>query len=217
MKKILISLLFVSTSVFAACPELYPNGKVLEPANTVELCNSFYVSRLDKNNKAVIMTSEWLQKSKRFGVQRINAFKSDDRLGKSSPTNSDYDHSGYDRGHMAPAGDTSSVLEMKESFLLSNMTPQEPTLNRGSWKLLEEKIRTQFLKSRVDFKIVTIAMYDKPKRIGHLIPVPKAYWKVVYKNEIATDFYFAENKPNATVSRYSFVDIKGLIKNSTTF
>ena len=215
MKKILISLLFISTGAFAACPELYPNGKVLEPENTVELCNTFYVSRFDITNKAVILTSESLLRSKTFEAERTNSYKADTRLGDKTPLPSDYAYSGYDRGHMTPAGSASNEAEMRETFLMTNMTPQDASLNRGPWRVIEEKIRTQFFESNVDFKIVTIAMYNIPTKLTSGIPVPSGYWKIVYKNEIATDFYFAENKPKSPVIPYTFIDF--LVKSSTLF
>jgi len=216
MKKILIiSLLFISTGVFADCPELYPSSKVLAPENTVELCNTFYVSRFDVTNKAVILTSEWLQRTKIFEAERTNYFKADTRLGDKSPLSTDYVYSGYDRGHMVAAGDASNNAEMRETFLMTNVTPQEASLNRGAWRVIEEKIRTQFFESDVDFKIVTIAIYSKPSRINSGIPVPMGFWKIVYKNEIETDFYFAENKPKSPVISYTFIEF--LVKSSTLF
>jgi endonuclease G len=54
----------------------------------------------------------------------------------------DYRNSGYDRGHMAPAGDFQrGQPAMSETFLLSNMAPQHPNLNRRMWQLLEAQIR----------------------------------------------------------------------------
>ncbi len=58
----------------------------------------------------------------------------------------DYEHSGYDRGHMAPAGDFKRSPEaMKTTFLLSNIAPQTPALNRKIWKRLEEEVRKRVL------------------------------------------------------------------------
>ena len=54
----------------------------------------------------------------------------------------DYRGSGYDRGHLCPAGDMKlNRTSMSESFLLSNMSPQERSFNRGIWKKVETKVR----------------------------------------------------------------------------
>ena len=54
----------------------------------------------------------------------------------------DYAHSGYDRGHMCPAGDSRwSAQAMKESFYMTNICPQHPNLNGGDWHELEQACR----------------------------------------------------------------------------
>lgn len=54
----------------------------------------------------------------------------------------DYIHSGYDRGHIAPAADFKRSKDaMTTTFLLSNMSPQTPELNRKIWQKLEEQVR----------------------------------------------------------------------------
>ena len=54
----------------------------------------------------------------------------------------DYKGSGYDRGHMAPAGDQEVDERLKdETFFLSNMSPQEGALNQQSWAALEKIVR----------------------------------------------------------------------------
>jgi endonuclease G len=56
---------------------------------------------------------------------------------------SDYSGSGFDREHMAPAGDMKrSTRVMSESFLLSNMAPQVGIgFNRHIWENLESTVR----------------------------------------------------------------------------
>lgn len=217
MRKVILSaILFVATSAYSACPQFYPMGKVLAPANTVELCNSFYVSRYDANNKAVVLTSEYWPRGTKLGATRINAFHSDSRV-KNGPTNSDYTGTGYDKGHMVSAENASSASQMNETFLLTNMTPQEPTLNRNSWKMIEEKVRKDFAAANANFKVVNIAIYKTPsKRIGKGVPVPVGYWKIVY-NEATPTFYYADNKPNAKVTLVPFTSIDTLVKNATNF
>ena len=75
-------------------------------------------------------------------LARSNLFKADPDLQGPKAYPKDYVGSGYDRGHQAPAGNQMVDPEMKEqTFYMSNMAPQRPSLNRGIWKLLEDKTR----------------------------------------------------------------------------
>lgn len=54
----------------------------------------------------------------------------------------DYKFSGYDRGHMVPAGDMKwDERAMNDCFSLANMIPQKKALNSGAWNKLEQKVR----------------------------------------------------------------------------
>lgn len=72
---------------------------------------------------------------------RTNSFMADPSVpGSADPK--DYRHSGFDRGHMAPAGDMKwSDQAMKESFFMTNICPQDNKLNTGAWRKLEESCR----------------------------------------------------------------------------
>ena len=49
---------------------------------------------------------------------------------------------GYQRGHMCPAGDNKwSYKAQKESFLMTNICPQNGDLNQYDWKYIEEACR----------------------------------------------------------------------------
>lgn len=212
MKKLLLVLaLLGSGSAFAGqCDNLYPDNKPLVPINATELCSSFYVSVYDTSNKKVLYTSELLKQGAPIGtVKREDSFRGDSRI-SNSPVPSQYAHSGYDKGHMAPAGDASSSKEMFDTFLMTNMTPQEPTLNRQSWRLLEEKVRGIAAKAGTDVKVVTVAVYGDNKMMKN-IPVPTGYWKIVYVKG-STMYFYADNKPHAAVVQRSGVALSSLIK-----
>ena len=75
-------------------------------------------------------------------VGRTDNFRSDGSITTGSASLSDYKGSGYDRGHLAPAGDMKwSRSAMSQSFFLSNMSPQLPAFNRGIWRSLESAVR----------------------------------------------------------------------------
>lgn len=96
---------------------------------------------------------------------------------------SDYYRSRYDRGHMAPAGDMKwDEQAMIESFYFSNICPQAPNLNRGDWKILEEKCRS-WAQSDGELYIVCGPVLKEGvnhKRIGKgKVVVPEGFFKVV--------------------------------------
>ena len=113
---------------------------------------------------------------------RSNDFCADPDV-KGSATPEDYRYTGYDRGHMAPAGDMKWDPEaMRQSFLMTNMCPQAPELNRGAWKKLEEKCRARAM---ADSAIIVVCgpIFDGPEpkmRLGDTgVAVPDRFFKVV--------------------------------------
>lgn len=112
---------------------------------------------------------------------RKNQFMADNRVA-GCPAPSDYSHSGYDRGHMAPAGDMKwSPLAMKESFYMTNMCPQDKKLNSGTWKRLEEKCRIWALADSAIIIVAGPVLTDKlTESIGKIhVRVPKRFFKVI--------------------------------------
>lgn len=77
-------------------------------------------------------------------VRRTNDFRPDPALNDQFTANlKDYKGSGFDRGHMAPAAAfKADQVGMSGTFLLSNIAPQTPALNRIAWRQLEAEVRT---------------------------------------------------------------------------
>jgi len=95
----------------------------------------------------------------------------------------DYAHSGYDRGHMCPAGDSRwSGEAMKESFYMTNICPQYPNLNGGDWHELEQACRRWAEKGKL-YIVCGPILYKKalnpPIGKEHQIRVPDAFFKVI--------------------------------------
>jgi len=113
--------------------------------------------------------------------KRGSSFYPDNAVTTVSATNADYKSSGYDRGHLAPAGDMSfSATAMKESFYYSNMSPQVPAFNRGIWKLLESQVRTWGQVSGPLLVITGPVLTDSLPFIGvNEVAVPDWYYKIV--------------------------------------
>ena len=94
----------------------------------------------------------------------------------------DYRHSSYDRGHMCPAGDNKWDADaMYESFLMTNMCPQNQNLNSGLWNQIEIQCR-YWAKKYGSIYIICGPVFLKGEHqtIGqNKITVPEAFFKVV--------------------------------------
>jgi endonuclease G len=115
----------------------------------------------------------------------------------------DYKGSGFDRGHMAPAASMKfSEDATKESFYLSNMSPQVGKgLNRSIWADLEALTR-DWACERGEVIAITGPIYDteKPKGIGdNKVAIPNAFYKIAYdpKNHKAIAFIL----PNKAIDK----------------
>lgn len=186
----------VSVTAFASCPQLYPNKQFIAVQGTTELCNMIYSSAYDYNNRRVIATFELLQPTGHV-IQRKESFHADGRI-PNPVYPSEYLKSGYDKGHMVPADDSVSATQMYESFLMTNMTPQNPGLNRGEWKKLETRVRTATEEAGIPVHVVTGAMYLRPLVVNGLV-VPSGYYKIVYLPS-GTKAYYANNLTGSKVS-----------------
>ena len=124
---------------------------------------------------------ELLRNETQGEVSRSDRFVSDPDVKGTPADTRDYTRSGYDRGHMAPAGDMKwSEQAMDESFLLSNICPQAPGLNRGRWKELEELVREWAQRDSALIVACGPIVSDSPRTIGrNRIAVPDRYYKVV--------------------------------------
>lgn len=120
----------------------------------------------------------------------------------------EYKGSGYDRGHMCPAGDNKWSREaMHDCFYMTNMCPQDPILNGESWKDLEEACREWVMAER-SLYIVCGPVYrgNSHERIGmeHSIDVPEAFFKAVLSlrpgNEKSIAFLYENNNRRQSMS-----------------
>jgi endonuclease G len=113
-------------------------------------------------------------------VARTNAFAADQSI-QNGPRPDDYAGTGYDKGHMSPDGDLSWDQQVEyESFLMTNMSPQAGSLNRGIWKLLETSVRGWAVQLNQPFTIYVGGIYDvNDKKIGSGVVVPHGFYKIV--------------------------------------
>ena len=116
---------------------------------------------------------------------RTDNFRRDPLIRTGTANVADYRGSGYDRGHLVPAGDMVwSTTAMSESFFFSNICPQNPSFNRGIWKNLEELMRT-WAADADSLCIVTGPLLSEglPTLGGNKVSIPRAYFKVIFRFE----------------------------------
>lgn len=116
--------------------------------------------------------------------------------GPSRSCNEDYKGTGYDRGHNAlSAHQKYSQSNMNETFLFSNITPQNHLLNTKTWEKLEKYIRNKIKVSDGDAFIITGPAYlpsPGKKRIsfeliGNNVSVPTHWFKVFLQRDFRGD------------------------------
>jgi endonuclease G, mitochondrial len=105
-----------------------------------------------------------------------------DPAAENCPAPGDYAKSGYDRGHMAPNRAVATGYgadAQRESFLLSNISPQRPGLNRGPWRRIEHMISDVWPERYGDIYVITGTHSDeKSERLPSGINVPDGFYKI---------------------------------------
>lgn len=117
-----------------------------------------------------------------------------------------YKNSGYDRGHLCPAGDKNYSKEAHdETFLTSNITPQDHDFNSGIWNTLEQKTRTWARKYDGVFVVTGGVLKGELKTIGNeRVAVPNQFYKVIYdaKHEKMIGFLMPHEDSKAPLTKF---------------
>lgn len=143
-------------------------------------------------------------------VPRASNFAQDPNL-EGSATSQDYSYSGYDRGHMVPAGDMKwDATAMEECFYMTNIVPQKKALNSGAWNKLESKIRNWAERDSALIVITgpIVTAKDLNVTIGdNNVVVPGSLFKIVlapYATPMrAIAFIYPNEKANGGLEKYA--------------
>jgi endonuclease G, mitochondrial len=120
-----------------------------------------------------------------------------------------YRRSGYDKGHLCPAGDRKfSKTAFDETFYTSNISPQLHDFNDGIWNRLEQKVR--YWAGKYDgIYVVTGGVLSKNlETIGdENVTVPDYFYKVLLDNQNGKYRMIAFLVPNEDSEKplYAFV------------
>ncbi|MCD8456403.1 DNA/RNA non-specific endonuclease [Xylella taiwanensis] len=200
--------LFQDALAATRCPTLYLDGKsptlsAVLTNRTTEVCYKEYVLLASGVTKGPVYSAE------RLTAQQVTLAKSIDRVGSfheetgipaaDRSKSSDYTNSNYDRGHMTPAGDASTVVTQKQTFSMANVVPQNHTLNTGKWADIEEAVR-QLAEQKGEIYIVTGPAFGKGIAVtigASQVRVPSYVWKAVYQPNVGAAAYLCSNDGNA--------------------
>lgn len=121
------------------------------------------------------------QKLKEGHLRRTQDFREDPKVRTQSATLADYRRSGYDRGHLVPAGDFKwDSIGMSETFYLSNMSPQLHEFNAGIWEAIERTVRSWAKQKGLLVVYTGPVLRPNLKKIGQNVSVPDTFYKVIY-------------------------------------
>ena len=166
----LVSFGFVSNSYRDYLPS-HSSTQIIE--------HGFYTLSFDSNYNHANWVAYQISTSTAFGnTKRSNNFREDPKI-PNSRLKPVYTNSGYDRGHLCPAGSMAfNKTAMSQSFYMSNMSPQLPGFNRGVWKRLETQVRIWGYEYDTIYVVTGPVLTEFIDTIGN-IPVPKYYYKVI--------------------------------------
>jgi len=201
-------------AAFEACRDFFPNRTppVIADSDRLiarDLCYDAFAILHSGLRKTPIFVVERLspeQIDDAGDETRTNRFFADARLRAAErATLADYKGSGYDRGHMAPAGDMPTAQAMAQSFSLANMVPQAPEHNRGLWAKVVERGTRQYVKrSGHTVYVFTGPVFPAtPKTIGPgRVWVPSALYKLVYDPQARRAWaHWSDNRDDAQPTR----------------
>lgn len=133
--------------------------------------------------------AEWVAyELKQSYVQRSNYerpyFIVDPKVKTGSADWRNYKKSGYDKGHLCPAGDMAfEITAYNDTFFTSNISPQKHDFNGGIWNRLEQKARYWATKYDGVYVITGGVLQSKLKTIGkEKVLVPNYFYKILLDN-----------------------------------
>lgn len=223
---LVVALLFAqaASAQFSGCPQFFPDNT--PPKITVavgqlrEVCFDAFAVLHSGQTKTPVFVVEKLtqaQLNDALDEHRTDRFYEEARLPSADRARlDDYKNSGFDRGHMAPAGDMPTPSAMAQSFSLANMIPQNPKLNRGKWADIEAETRSFVKRSGGPTYVFTGPLYGgEVQKIGTGVWVPAKVFKLVYDQPSGKTWAFIlDNNSNfvmqAPMGYPEFVEKTGL-------
>lgn len=195
-------------------------------ANYVEIDYNFFKLFYDPKTRLAPVVSYRLKATdlRKKSFKRKDTFRIDSKLvAMNLPyvAPNEYLKTGYDKGHLAPAADFSwDESASDQTFVMTNMAPQLPDLNRKSWKALEERVR-RWACGEGELTVITgILLSPGYASLPSGLPIPQAFFKIIIDEtpprKTLSFIYKQEDRGNIIDKRMASVkDIKS--KTKVTF
>ncbi len=136
---------------------------------------------------------------------RHSIYYEDPKVSSKSATHYDYRGSGYERGHLVPAGDMRfDSTAMVETFFMSNMSPMLRQFNNGIWRELEIQVRNWTYRTDSLYVISGPILMPNIGNIGNSnkITIPSAFYKVILDYHLTRPKVIAFIIPHALSERH---------------
>lgn len=161
------------------------NGKAAnaKTSETIKRRTAYTVS-YNHNTRQPNWVAWTLTRAHASGKLKRGDFEDDMDMPSPKGTKADYFNTGFDRGHMCPAGDNKwSQKAMDECFLMTNMCPQTHALNAGIWNSIEQQCRTWAKKyGKVYIVCGPLFLNKQHRKLGkNKVVVPDAFFKVILR------------------------------------
>ena len=180
-KEVINSILDVESSKTNGINPMY-----LPSSTTHEIIvHDYYTLSYSEQNEQAEWVAYQLNKLDLSGTNFERPYFIDDPEVKSGSASwKNYKKSGYDKGHLCPAGDRKFSLEaFNETFFTSNISPQRHDFNAGIWNMLEQKTRFWAAKYDGVFVITGGVLTGNLKHIGkENVTVPNYFYKILLDN-----------------------------------
>lgn len=147
-----------------------------------------FISYYDTNTGCPALVTYELSQADFAGTNKVGSrrFKMDTKLPRPRVKDSDYQNTGYVRGHLCSAADRDSRKDLlKETYLTSNLVPMTMVCNSGPWRVVEEACRDHAKQGHV-LKVARGVLYcsaagvlqdviqNRSRQAANVIQVPAA-------------------------------------------
>jgi endonuclease G len=218
---VLGTFLIVPQALAAACPQHFFNGAEPTLTNpkfapkTRQICYTEFALLHSGLTRTPLWVAEHLTPRRARGARalnRLNNFHADPKLPPTERAElSDYVRSGFDRGHMAPAGDMTTPQGMDESFSLANMVPQNSENNRNLWESIERAVRDYSERHEVYVVTGPIFQGENLQALKGRVLVPTHIAKAIYDPQSnIVGAYLVPNQPGNDYRVISLTELQQL-------